>query len=100
MSKKQAVYNSSTITVKLDSATSFNEWANKVEFDERKTDLKANSLQALLVSVNPLRNEYKFDETDIEKILALREEFDLLLSKVSNIIEPKRERKFEKMRGC
>jgi len=55
------LFNRNTITIKLDACHTHFEGRGTIEYDSHKTELKHDALTALLLSGNPLRNEYNID---------------------------------------
>lgn len=80
-----AKFNSRTITVSMNSLTK--EDSNR--YNERETKLKADALEALLVSANPINKNYEFSNEDYEYIAEKREELDFIISNMMDFLREK-----------
>ena len=89
---KTLAYNSRSITLKVNSEVSNNQWANTLVYSEAATKLKAEALTALLISANPLREEYNFSKDDYSDIADIRAEVAHLISKMENKLTQIKER--------
>tara|TARA_R100001015_G_C4526183_1_gene93829 strand:- start:4 stop:321 length:318 start_codon:yes stop_codon:yes gene_type:complete len=87
-SKKK--YNRNSITVTTDSVYTSDAF-DKLIYNEKATELIHDSLQILLHSPNPLREEYILDENDFEYIANLRAQQRSLLDNMSMFLKTRKE---------
>lgn len=89
-SKKK--FNRNSITVKVNSTYTINAFGN-CRYNPKETELKHDALQVLLVSANPLRNEYDFNSNDFELISQLVKKQKELINEMSYFLEKCKELK-------
>lgn len=70
-----AEFNTKTITLKVDAC-----------FDKNKTKLKADALEALLVSANPIRKDYSLAKEDFAYIAEKRMEIENITSNMMSFL--------------
>ena len=80
LSKKK--FNRKSITIKTDSVYTLDAF-NNFKYNEKETELTHDTLQVLLNSPNPLKNEYGFDELDFEYIAHCRAKQQSLIDELS-----------------
>jgi len=82
-----ATFNSRTITVKANSRSQWSPTKQCLVYDKKATELRADSLEALLVSMNTLRGKYNFTDDDYEQMDVIRQELKFLLNSADKIIQ-------------
>ena len=92
-SKKK--FNRNSITVNVNSAYSVNAF-NKYKYDAKQTELIHDALQVLLVSPNPLRKEYGFNDLDFEFIAQYVKKQNALIIELSYFLQKCKEHEQEK----
>lgn len=73
-----AEFNNKTITLKIDAC-----------FDKKNTKLKADALEALLVSANPIRKDYTLKNEDFAYIAEKRIEMENITSNMIAFLREK-----------
>jgi hypothetical protein len=91
MSKERANINSRTITLKVNSVHRPREFGVQTftSYDEVSTRIKADSLTALFVSLNPLRKAYGLEKSDFKEMKNLQNEAENILFKMQDLLKNK-----------
>lgn len=81
-----ATFNSRSITIKLDSVDRL-DYKNSWKFSEIETKFKADAYEAVINSVNTLKNDYDLSDDQIEYIVEKRAELTSLMADVIHILK-------------
>ena len=84
-----AIFNSKTITLKVDVCLMPRISNCSLGFDKEATKLKADALEALLVSANPIRKDYNLTNEDFAYIAKKRIEMENVISNMMAFLREK-----------
>lgn len=84
-----AIFNSKTITLKVDVCSMPRTTNCSLGFDKGATKLKADALEALLVSANPIRKDYALKNEDFAYIAEKRIEMENIISNMMGFLREK-----------
>jgi len=89
-----AIFNSKTITLKINSLSE--SWVesdenHRYKYSERKTKLRADALESILLSPNPISKEYHFSDNDFKKIAEARDKVLSIVNEVEELLQSKKQ---------
>jgi len=77
-------YNSRSITITIDSKCTPK--FNTLVYDKEATELHGDTIEMLLVSINPFIKKYNLVDADIKELLLIKQQIECLLTNATQIL--------------